>query len=257
MNPGYNGIMKPINMVEEVLHKIRVRLRPSRLPGASGLYTARVFSEAALKIEEVCASLKLRGGFTGSYEDAVKIMKQVLAEIAYQLCNGFSVNLGYFSIHPSVGGFFKSPNDEPDKKSHPVRFRFRVRKPMRDLYKHINIEVMLPDPGGGIDTFVDFESASENKTATPGGLFILIGERIKIRGASPDCGLYFVSADNPGIRIKATGSFPVNSGGRLSGKVPALPAGVYTPQIVTQHTTGNIDLKEPRIVTGDFTLRVL
>ncbi|MDR1837160.1 MAG: DUF4469 domain-containing protein, partial [Treponema sp.] len=203
--------MKTLNKVDEVLHRIRIKLRPSRLPGADGLYSARVSGDAALSVEEVCAALKLRGGFTGSYDDAVMITKLVLGETAYQLCDGFSVNLGYFSIHPSVGGFFKSLNEEPDRERHPVRFRFRTRRPMRELSKYIEIEVEQADSGGCIDTFVDFDSASVNKTVTPGGLFIMTGIKLKVRGGNPECGLYFVSTEKPSVRIKASGVFSVNT----------------------------------------------
>jgi hypothetical protein len=66
-----------------------------------------------------------------------------------------------------------------------------------------------------------------------------------------------VSTEKPSVRIKASGVFSVNTSRKLSGKVPALPAGEYSLEIQTQHTTGNIDLKEPRTVTGNFALRAL
>jgi hypothetical protein len=69
-----------------------------------GAYIARTDNEASLSVEEVCAALKNRGGFTGSYDDLVEHVKQFFDEAAYQLCGGFAVNTGCFSVHPNVGG---------------------------------------------------------------------------------------------------------------------------------------------------------
>jgi hypothetical protein len=87
--------MSLINDVNEVLHRIRVKLYPNYLPNAEGAYIARTDSEASLSIEDVCASLKNRGGFTGNYDDLTDRIKQYFDEMAYQLCDGFAVNTGY------------------------------------------------------------------------------------------------------------------------------------------------------------------
>jgi hypothetical protein len=53
-----------IYSIQEVLHKIRVRLYPSNLPQAHGALFARTDSEAELSVEDVAMELKTRGGFT-------------------------------------------------------------------------------------------------------------------------------------------------------------------------------------------------
>ncbi|MDR2194250.1 MAG: hypothetical protein LBP19_07270, partial [Treponema sp.] len=98
--------MAIINAVTEVLHRIRVKLYPNYLSTIAGAYIARTDSEASLTIEDVCAALKNRGGFTGNYDDLVTHVKQFLDEVAYQLCDGFAVNLLYFLAYPNVGGTF-------------------------------------------------------------------------------------------------------------------------------------------------------
>jgi hypothetical protein len=35
--------------------------------------------------------------------------------------------MGYYSIHPNVGGTFNTVNDIHDHKKHPVTFRFRTQ----------------------------------------------------------------------------------------------------------------------------------
>jgi hypothetical protein len=105
--------MALINKVTEVLHQIRVKLYPSYLNTVQGEYIARTNSEATLTIEEICAALKNRGGYTGNYNDLVEHVKQFFDELAYQLCDGFTVNTGYFSIHHECGRHLRPRNRGP------------------------------------------------------------------------------------------------------------------------------------------------
>ena len=103
--------MAIINNINEVLHRIRVKLYPNYLPGVDGQYIARTDNEAFLTVEQVCAALKNRGGFTGNYEDLIYYTRQFQDECAYQLCDGFGIRMKYFSILPNVGGTFNSINE--------------------------------------------------------------------------------------------------------------------------------------------------
>jgi hypothetical protein len=47
-----------------MLRRIRVKLYPHYLPHVKGAYIARPDNEALLNVEEFCAALKNRGGFT-------------------------------------------------------------------------------------------------------------------------------------------------------------------------------------------------
>ena len=40
----------------------------------------------------------------------------LLIDMAYQVCDGFTTNLGYFTIHPNVGGVFQNQNEGHDHK---------------------------------------------------------------------------------------------------------------------------------------------
>jgi hypothetical protein len=112
--------MAIVKNVNEVLHRIKVKLYPNYLPKVEGAYIARTDNEATLSIEEVCAALKNRGGFTGNYNDLVEHVRQFFDEAACQLCDGFAVNVGYFSVHPNVGGTFDKATEGHDTGKHPV-----------------------------------------------------------------------------------------------------------------------------------------
>jgi len=117
--------MSDVYSVSERMHKMRSKLYPNYLPGGEGTYIARTANEAAVTIEDICAAMKNRGGYDGSYEDALQTVKHFYMEMMYQLCDGFSVNTGYFTIHPNIGGTFQSDKEMHDHNKHPVTFRFQ------------------------------------------------------------------------------------------------------------------------------------
>jgi hypothetical protein len=246
-----------INNENEVLHRVRVKLYPNYLPKVEGAYIARTDNEASLTVEEVCAALKNRGGFTGSYGDLVEHVQQCCGEAAYQLCDGFAVNTGYFSVHPNVGGTFDKITEGHDTGKHPVSFRFRTRAPLRALAEHIVVEVEgLADSSGYIDEFFDVSTEAVNETLTPGGQFSVSGHKIKVAGDKPEVGVYFVSAADPSQRVKVAGHLAENTASHVIGIIPALTPGAWKPEIVTQYSSGSAFLKEPRVIESSLVLTV-
>ena len=250
--------MAIINNITEVLHKIRVKLYPNYLHNVEGAYIARTDSEASLTIEQVCAALKNRGGFGGDYEDLVEGVKQFFDEAAYQLCDGFAVNTGYYSIHPNVGGTFNNTSEIHDHKKHPITFRFRTGSKLRRLVEHIAVDIEgIADTGGWIDEFIDVESDTINDSITPNGQFVLHGHKIKAAGDHSGVGVYFENTQGDIQRVKVTGRLAENTSSKIIGIVPALPSpGAYRVVIVTQFSSGSSLLKEPRTITSGFTVSV-
>jgi hypothetical protein len=250
--------MAIISNVNEVLHRIRVKLYPNYLPRVEGAYIARTDNEASLSVEQVCAALKNRGGFTGNYDDLVEYVKQFFDEAAYQLCDGFSVNTGYYSIHPNVGGTFNAVNEAHDKEKHPVSFRFRTLAALRSLAERIDVEVEgLADVQGYIDEFIDITTEAVNETATPGGMFSISGHKIKVVGEDPACGMYFVSQGDSPQEVKVAGHLAENTGSKVIGVIPSLTAGEWKAVIKTQFSgSGSTILKAPRVIESFFTLTV-
>jgi hypothetical protein len=250
--------MAVINSVTEVLHRIRVKLYPNYLSHVEGAYIARTDNEASLSVEEVCAALKNRGGFTGNYNDLVESVRQFFDEAAYQLCDGFAVNTGYFSVHPNVGGTFDKVTEGHDTEKHPVTFRFRTRTPLRTLAEHIAVEVEgLADVQGYIDECIDITTESVNETLTPGGMFSLSGHKLKVAGDDPEVGVYFVPAAG-GVAVKVSGHLADNTASKLIGVIPpVLATGKWKVEVKTQFSgSGSTALKKPRTIAGAFTLTV-
>jgi hypothetical protein len=246
--------MAIINNVTEVLHRIRVKLYPNYLPNAEGAYIARTDSEATLNIEQVCAALKNRGGYGGDYEDLVEGVKQFFDETAYQLCDGFAVNTGYFSIHPNVGGTFNSVLDIHDHKKHPVSFRYRTNLKLRRLIEHIGVDIEgVADAAGWIDEFIDTDENAVNTHYKPDNQFVLHGHKIKIAGDDPGVGVYFVPVDDPTSYIKVR-RIAENSPAKIIGIAPMTGFARNRIEIRTQFSGGGSVLKSPRVITSPFVL---
>jgi hypothetical protein len=186
----------------------------------------------------------------------VECVKRFFGEPSYQLCDGFAVNTGYFSIHLNVGGTFYKVAEGWDGKKHPVTFRFRA--PLRELAEHIVVEIEgLANVAGYIDEFTDVSTGAVNETLTLGGIFAVVGHKIKVFGNDPEVGIYFVSTDGAELRVKVDRRLAENTGTKLIGIIPALDAGEWKVEIKTQYAgSGDTELKTPRVVESAFTLTV-
>jgi len=57
-----------IGDLKDILYKIKVKLYPNYLINMEGAYIVRTDNEATLSIEDVCTTLKNRGGYQGKYD---------------------------------------------------------------------------------------------------------------------------------------------------------------------------------------------
>ena len=210
--------MSDIYAVKEKLHKMRAKLYPSYLPGTEGKYIARTTNEASVSIEDICAAMKNRGDFDGSYEEAVKTIRHFFKETEYQLADGFSANLDIVSIHPNIGGVFANEKEVHNHKDHPLNFRFQTLKPLRDIRDLIEVIIEgIADTNGYIMEHIDVNTGAVNETYTPMGEFILTGYKLKVAGDSPDVGVYF---QHEGTNMIKVTSLAENTPSKLIGICP-------------------------------------
>jgi hypothetical protein len=246
-----------IDELVKVFHRIRVKLYPNYIPGIEGKYIARTASEKTLSVKEVCDAMFLRGGFRGDPAEVEQNVMLFNREVAHQLCDGFAVSTGYYSVHPSVGGTFESKLEGVSPEKHPITFNFRILEPLHKLVNDIEVFVEgLAESGAFINEFFDVESDLINQKATVGGQFILTGNKIKIIGNMQETGLYFTNPNDQNSPIKI-GKLAVNEPNRLIGVVPELtPDKPWTLEAHTQYTNGSTLLKEVRVIASEFSVVV-
>lgn len=90
-----------------VLHKVKAYLYENHLskepnPGL----IARTSSERTINVRQICQAAVTRGGADISVSSMEHATELFLKEMAYQLCDGFSVNTGYFNASVSIKGTF-------------------------------------------------------------------------------------------------------------------------------------------------------
>jgi hypothetical protein len=235
----------------EVLHRIKVKLLPNYLPQVEGEYIARTDNEACLNISKVVTALINRGGYNCDHKEMVEHVTRFMEEAVYQLCDGYRINMGFYSVYPNIGGTFATEHDTCDPEKNPLSFRFRMERPLRNLMKHIAVDVI----GTGKDTafikhFIDRDSV--NAQCTPGHVFSIKGQKIKIVGDTEECGVYFVPVDEPDKAVKVEW-LDVNRASMLVGVIPDICHKSARIEVRTQFTGSRaITLKAPRIITSKF-----
>jgi hypothetical protein len=247
--------MPIVTDVMEVLHKIKAKLYPNYLKKGDGAFIARAKAEAPLSVEDVCASAKNRGGFTGSYEDLVEHTHIFVNEMVYQLLDGFSVQIGsFFSLHTRLGGTYSKPADHIDAKKISVSFRLLTR--LRDLLDRIEVENEgIAGDGAYIDEVADVHTGALNSVLTPNRMLHITGNKIKIAGDGETAGVWFVNQSTQ-ERVKVTENLGINTSAEIMADIPGLSAGTYKLEIVTRFAPGGTLLKEPRTIRAEPELTV-
>jgi hypothetical protein len=188
------------------MHTIEAVLYPNHLTTSGpGTYIAKNTKEKTIGIEAVCGAMKTRGGYDGSYEDAVKTVKHYFKEVMYQLCDGFSVNTGWFTINVGFQGLFHSIKEAFTPPKHKVKFNFHALKAMMDLASQIEVVVSghIEDPAF-ISEFKDMEEAMPLNMFDVGHVCELVGHRIKIEGPPAEVGIWMVPVLDSTKALKIT-----------------------------------------------------
>jgi hypothetical protein len=229
------------------LHTIKAYLYDNALTENPNDYTARVSAERSLGIADICSAAATRGGAdisAASMEHAVNLW---LKEMAYSLCDGFSVNAGWFTASAGIKGVFDSPSESYNPAKHSIVFDFQQGAQLRRELETVSVEILgTAGAALGISQVTDVKTGSVNDLLTPSRNLRIGGQRIKIAGDSPSCGIYFVNQDTQARTKVDVSDIVINNPSELLIVIPALPAGSYMLEVATQYSVGGNMLKEPR-----------
>lgn len=239
-----------------VLHKIKAYLYDNVLTPDPNDYIARTVSERSLNVRQICEASVNRGGADVSAASMEHAVELFLKEMAYQLCDGYSVNTGYFTAGTQIRGIFRSPSETYDPKKHRLIFQFNQGEKLRAEIPDIEISILgVAQSDAVILEVKDVKSGTVNDLLTPGRNLKIRGSKIKVMGENPANGVFFVETSTR-MRLPVDASAIVtNNPSEVILVIPALPPGSYSLEIVTQYGSGSI-LKEPRTATLDKVLMV-
>jgi hypothetical protein len=238
-----------------ILHKIKAFLYENFLTSNPNDYVARVSSERSLNVPEICQSAVSRGGADVSAPAMEHSVNLFFKEMGYQLCDGYSVNTGYFTAGTQIRGVFDSPVEKFNSEKHSVFFQFNQGEILRKEIPTIEVNVLgVAENTTFIGQVIDVKTGSVNETLTPNRNLRIAGNKIKIAG-NGDTGIYFINqTDNQRTKVDAS-EIITNNPSEVMIIIPELTPGTYNLQLVTQFC-GSVLLKEPRTVTFDKILTV-
>jgi hypothetical protein len=157
-----------------------------------------------------------------------------LREAAYQMCDGFGINMRLFSMYLNVGGLFESVREPVTPETHPVDVHFLIREPLRRMLALVDVDIV---------------GLAES------GAFRLLGAKVKVLGEPDKTGVFFVPADNADGGVKVTENLIENTPSKIAGIIPNLPAEkTWVLEVRTQYTHSGMLLKEVRVIRSGFTL---
>jgi hypothetical protein len=241
---------------QTILHRVRAYLYDNLLTEDPNDFIARVSSERSLNVEQICTSAANRGGADISASSMHHAVDLFLEETAYLLCDGYSINTGFFTASVHIKGVFNSPNDTFDPNKHTIVFEFHQGEEMRERLSNIAVDILgVANSSLSIAQVTDVKTGSVNNLLTPYHNLKIAGYKIKIAGDNPDNSVYFHSIME-GYRVKVDASdIVVNNPSELIIVIPNLSAGTYKVEVTTQYG-GTKPLKESRTCVFDKLLTV-
>ncbi len=250
----------PINLNSNsmILHKIKAYLYDNVLTKDNpNDFIARTISERSLNVKQICEAAVTRGGADVSAAAMEHATELFLKEMAYQLCDGFSVNTGYFTAGTQIRGVFDSPTETFNSQKHSLLFQFAQGEKLRSQISTIEIDILgVAEAGSVILQVKDVKSGTTNDVLTPGRNLKIVGSKIKITGDNPANGVFFINQSTQQRTIVDTSDIVVNNPSEIIVIIPGLDPGTYTLEVVTQYTSNSILLKEPRAAGFDKPLTV-
>jgi hypothetical protein len=230
-----------------ILHRIKAILFPNWLTDDPNDYSARVVSERSLSVSEICSTAVNRGGATTTAEGMEHNVNLFLKEMAYQLCDGFSVNTGYFTATTLIRGVFNSPTETFNPEKHSLIFQFNQGVTLRKELDSIEVNITgVGESSIAVAEVTDVKTGSVNDLLTPNRNLKIRGYKLKLVGDHPEVGVYFVNeATAERTKVDAT-DVVTNNPSELIIVIPALAAGIYTLEVSSQFSGSSTPLKEVR-----------
>jgi hypothetical protein len=241
-----------------VLHTIKAWLYENLLTEDKNDYAARVSAERTLSVRDVCESAVTRGGAdinAAAMEHAVELFHK---EMAYRLCDGFSVNTGWYGASMHIKGVFDSPTEGFDPEKHSVLAEFHQGAELRKELAAVTVSILgKAETSFFIAQVTDMRTGSVNDLLTPGRNAKITGSKLKIAGKEDVCGVYFVNVDSAGRTKVEAVDIVENQNAHLLVLIPVLAAGTYRLEVTTQYSgSGGKFLDKPRTAAFDRPLTV-
>ena len=243
-------------MESTVKHSVKAYLHDNPLTDNPNDMLARVSCENTLGVEEICKVAVSRGGAATSPEIMQHHVNLFFKEMAYQLCDGYAINTGYFTAAALIKGIFNTPKENFNPDKHSLLFQFNQGDNLRKSLSNIKVEIMgVAETGCEILQVNDVKTGSVNDLITPNRNLRIKGSKIKLAGQGDNVGVFFIHQGSGETTRVDPSDIVTNNPSEVIIIVPELASGVYIIEIRTQYA-GSTLLKTPRVGTFDKLLTV-
>ena len=151
---------------------------------------------------------------------------------------------------PRVKGNWYGIKPTPDYSLHLATYDTVMTNDMRNGLRGVRYEILGSKVTSGIISLViDTSTGLSDGTITPEDDIKILGDKIRVldNGTNdPDVGVFFIAAD--GKRHNVTRRLTENNPSSVIARVPLLPSGTYTLEIVTYFTPGAATLTASRAI---------
>ena len=231
-------------------------LEKNELTGTGQKYRAQVCNSRSYSFRDIANKL-LQHNTGLSPAMIYGVWEGIKGAVEEYLGEGGSINTELFQLHPSIQGVFEGPEDAFDRGRHTIRFRLKPGKLLGDITGKLGVRKQNPVNKSLILNVTDLKSGAVNTSITAGRSIRISGQKLKIKGDDPSCGLYFVPEKGSGTPVKVESSeVTVNKPTQIIAVVPKLGKGNWKLRLVTQYTTGKRFLRKARSVNFDKSLVV-
>lgn len=201
-----------------------------------------------LRNEDIARRIMEKGSEV-SYETLLSSIRKYDLVVREAIQQGYSVMTENCQFTPRVAGSWITAADQFDPARHKITLDTVLTATMRDALGRIGVEVLgVKESGAGITRVTDGYTGRRDGIVTIGDTIDIEGDKIRIAGTAAEVGVFFVDAS--GAVTQATGRLRRNDPKFVQVQVPStLTDGTqYTLRIVTQFTSSNNLLKDPRTI---------
>lgn len=227
--------------------KLNVSLYDNPLTPEKDDYTAKVQLNGTLTNEQIANEIVAER--TEYRPETILNILNISDEIKRtRLASGFAINDGVTQMYPAVSGRFVGAAAQFDSAVHSVGVTMVASSALRTAMSETKVVVQGPAPVGPvINKVLDVYTGKENNTITVNKSLKIFGQRLRIAGDNALVGIWFIAANESATRTRVDDPDVVdNNPSQLTVTVPALAAGDYYVEVVTQSTAGQTLIKDPR-----------
>ena len=237
-------------------NKLKAWLKRNMLTQDETDFTAVVESFGSVSPKEVIKEL-VEEGTELKAETILDVVTRYNRKCIELALRGYNVNTGLVLMRAVIKGIFFDKKWNPEK--HRVYMAINQGADIRAAVAETSVEIMgeHPDPMS-LFNITDLSTGNTNGMLTRGFNAELKGTYIKVSGDDEACGIWFRNIET-GEDIKLDSQYmAINEPSRVLIIVPqGINPATYELRIVTQFTTGPVQLKQPRSVILPYTLEIV